>query len=116
MASRKLLFYALLGAATLGLSQFLAAWRAWRVAPGVEAAAPVLFLGIGLLAVGLWLGFLLYEVDRAAGRVRRQITLYEWVLARRGAAGHAGPVPMSEGRASASSTSRHGGGHQRRAG
>ena len=116
MASRKLLFYALLGAATLGLSQFLAAWRAWRVAPGVEAAAHVLFLGIGLLAVGLWLGFLLYEVDRAAGRVRRQIALYEWVLARRGAAGRGGPAPMSEGRASASSPSRNGGGHERRAG
>jgi hypothetical protein len=114
MASRKLLFYALLGAATLGLSQFLAAWRAWRVAPGVEAAAHVLFLGIGLLAVGLWLGFLLYEVDRAAGRVRRQITLYEWVLARRGRGGAWGPAPMSEGRAS--STSRNGGGHERRAG
>ena len=116
MASRKLLFYALLGAATLGLSQFLAAWRAWRAAPGVEAAAHVLVLGIGLLAAGLWLGFLLYEVDRAAGRVRRQIALYEWVLARRGAAGHAGPVPMSEGRASASSPSRNGGGPERRAG
>jgi hypothetical protein len=116
MASRKLLFYALLGAATLGLSQFLAAWRAWRAAPGVEAAAHVLVLGIGLLAAGLWLGFLLYEVDRAAGRVRRQIALYEWVLARRGAAGRGGPAPMSEGRASASSPSRNGGGPERRAG
>jgi len=116
MASRKLLFYALLGAATLGLSQFLAAWRAWRAAPGVEAAAHVLVLGIGLLAAGLWLGFLLYEVDRAAGRVRRQIALYEWVLARRGAAGRGGPAPMSEGRASASSPSRNAGGPERRAG
>jgi hypothetical protein len=114
MASRKLLFYALLGAATLGLSQFLAAWRAWRAAPGLEAAAHVVLLGAGLLAVGLWLGFLLYEVDRAAGRVRRQIALYEWLLARRGPAGRARRSPMRERRASA--PSRMGGGHERRAG
>ena len=116
MASRKLLFYVLLGAATLGLSQFLAAWRAWRAAPGMEAAAHVLLLGIGLVAVGLWLGFLLYEVDRSAGRVHRRIMLYEWVLARRGASRRAGPPPVSEGRASASSTSQIGGGRERRAG
>jgi hypothetical protein len=116
MASRKLLFYVLLGAATLGLSQFLAAWRAWRAAPGVETAAHVLLLGVGLLAVGLWLGFLLYEVDRAAGRVHRRIMLYEWVLARRGAAGREGPWQMSEGGGSSSSTSQIGGGQERRAG
>ena len=89
--SRKLLFYALLAAATLGLSQFLAAWRAWRMAPGVEQGAHVLLLGQGLLAVGLWLGFLLYEVDRAAGRVRRRIVLYEWVLAQRSGRRHGRP-------------------------
>jgi hypothetical protein len=38
----------------------------------------------------LWLGFLLYEVDRAAGQVRRRVGLYEWVLARRGEADRRG--------------------------
>jgi hypothetical protein len=82
MASRKVLFFALLGAATLALSQSLAAWRMWRAAPGWEHGAQVVLFGLGVLGSGLWLGFLLYEVDRAAGRVRRPIPLYEWVLAR----------------------------------
>jgi hypothetical protein len=30
-----------------------------------------------------WLGFLLYEVDRAAGRIRHQVGVYEWVIAMR---------------------------------
>ena len=84
MSSRKALFYALLGAATLGLSEFLAAWRAWRAAGGPGHVAQVVLLGLGLLGAGLWLGFLLYEVDRAAGRVRRPIGLYEWIIGRRG--------------------------------
>jgi hypothetical protein len=117
MASRKLLFYALLAAATLGLSQFLAAWRAWRTAPGVEAGAHVLVLGAGLLAVGLWLGFILYEVDRAAGRVHRRIMLYEWVLARRSAARRGGPWQATDGGGGAApSAPQIGGGRQRRAG
>ena len=116
MTSRKLLFYVLLGAATLGLSQFLAACRAWRAAPGVEAGAHVLLLGMALLAVGLWLGFLLYEVDRAAGRVHRRIMLYEWLLARRRAPGRGVPWGVREGGGPSSSTSPVGGGHERRAG
>lgn len=91
MGSRKIFFYVLLGAATLGLSEFLASWRAWRAAPGPGHAAHVVAFGLGLLAAGMWLGFLLYEVDRAAGRVRRPIGFYEWVIARR-AAGHR-PAP-----------------------
>ena len=90
MVFRKGLFYVLLGMATLGLSEFLTAWRMWRTAPGTEHAVHVAVLGCGLLAVGLWLGFLLYEVDRAAGRVRRPIGVYEWVLARRVAASRPG--------------------------
>ena len=88
MSSRKALFYALLGEATLGLSEFLAAWRAWRAVGGLGHVAQVALLGFGLLGVGLWLGFLLYEVDRAAGRVRRPIGLYEWIIARRGRVHH----------------------------
>ncbi|HLJ62345.1 MAG TPA: hypothetical protein VKZ50_21705 [bacterium] len=93
---RKLLFYALLAAATLGLSEFLSAWRAWRAAPTIDAAAAVVALAAGLVVVMLWLGFVLYEVDRAAGRVRRRVGLYEWVLARRDAAGrHATTWPAA---------------------
>lgn len=82
MIFRKALFYGLLAVATVGLSEFLAAWRMWRAAPGAAHAAQVAVLGAGLIGVGLWLGFLLYEVDRAAGRVRRPIRLYEWIIAR----------------------------------
>jgi hypothetical protein len=90
MRGRKTLFYVLLAAATFGLSEFLAAWRAWRAVPGAAEAFHAGVLAAGLLALGLWLGFLLYEVDRAAGRVRRPVALYEWVLARRGAAASRG--------------------------
>jgi len=83
MIFRKGLFYALLAAAIVGLSEFLAAWRTWRAAAGTAHAAPVVVLGLGLLGLGLWLGFLLYEVDRAAGRVRRPIGVYEWIIGRR---------------------------------
>jgi hypothetical protein len=93
MVFRKALFYVLLAAATVGLSEFLAAWRAWRAAPGMAHAAQVAVLGVGLVGVGLWLGFLLYEVDRAAGRVRRPIRLYEWVLARRDPQRQSKPSP-----------------------
>jgi len=83
---RKLTFWALLIVAVLALSQFLAAWRLWRVAPTFDHVAAVLVLGVGLLAIMGWLGFLLYEVDRAAGRIRHQVGVYEWVIAmRRGA-------------------------------
>lgn len=83
MSRRKLTFWALLVVATLALSQFLAAWRDWRAAPSLEHAAAAAVLGLGLLAVMGWLGFLLYEVDRAAGRIRHQVGVYEWVIAMR---------------------------------
>ena len=83
MSRRKITFWTLMIAATLALSEFLAAWRAWRAVPSLEhAAAAVLFGAVLLAAVG-WLGFLLYEVDRAAGRIRHEIGLYEWIIARR---------------------------------
>lgn len=83
MSRRKLTFWALLVVATLALSQFLAAWRDWRAAPTLAHAAAAAVLGLGLLAVMGWLGFLLYEVDRAAGRIRHQVGVYEWVIAMR---------------------------------
>lgn len=80
---RKALFYVLLGLATVGLSRLLQAWREWRLAPSVAGGAEVALIGAGLLGTMLWLGFLLYEVDRASGRVRHRVGVYEWVLARR---------------------------------
>jgi len=83
---RKLLFYGLLAAATVGLSRLFAAWRSFAAAPGVETGACVIgFLAVVISAM-LWLGFVLYEVDRAAGRVRHRIAPYEWILSRRAAA------------------------------
>jgi hypothetical protein len=83
---RKATFWGLMIAATLALSEFLAAWRAWRAAPSPEHAAAVVLFGAVLLTAMGWLGFVLYEVDRAAGRIRREIRLYEWIIARRSAA------------------------------
>jgi hypothetical protein len=87
MSKRKLTFWGLLIVAVLALSQFLAAWREWRAVPTLEHAAAVTVLGVGLLAAMGWLGFLLYEVDRAAGRIRHQVGVYEWVIAMRRGAG-----------------------------
>ncbi len=80
---RKALFYVLLGVATVGLSHLFNAWRAWRAAPTVAGGAAVVVFGLAVLGAMLWLGFLLYEVDRAAGRVRHRVGIYEWVIGRR---------------------------------
>ena len=90
MSSRKLTFWGLRIVAVLALSRFLAAWREWRGAPTLEHAAAVMVLGVGLMAVVGWLGFLLYEVDRAAGRIRHQVGIYEWVIAMRRPTGGTG--------------------------
>ena len=82
---RKALFYALLGLATFGLSEFLGAWRAWRAMPTLGGGGTVAVLGLVVFGAMLALGFILYEVDRAAGRVRHRIWLYERVLAWRSA-------------------------------
>lgn len=80
---RKALFYVLLGLATVGLSRVFQAWREWRLAPSAQGGAEVVLLGLGVLGAMFWLGFLLYEVDRAAGRIRHRVGPYEWILARR---------------------------------
>ena len=80
---RKLTFWTLLAAAVLALSQFLAAWRLWRAVPSLDHAAAVAAFGVILVGAMGWLGFLLYEVDRAAGRIRHPVGVYEWIIARR---------------------------------
>jgi hypothetical protein len=77
---RKGLFYVLLGVATVALSRLLAAWRVWRAAPTPAGGVWVVLFGVIVLGAVLALGFLLYQVDRAAGRVRRRVALYEWVI------------------------------------
>jgi hypothetical protein len=89
---RKALFYILLGLATFGLSEFLGAWRAWRTAPTMGGGSAVAVLGLAVLGAMFALGFLLYEVDRAAGRVRHRIWIYERVLAWRAEARRPDPV------------------------
>ena len=83
MSIRKLTFWGLLGAAVLSLGRFFEAWRSWRAVPTLDHAAAVVVLGLTLVVVMAWLGFLLYEVDRAAGRIRHQVAVYEWVIAMR---------------------------------
>lgn len=65
-----------------------AALRAAWVAPSAAAAAAVAGYAAVLLAALTYLGFWVYAADRAAGRVRRPIGLYERILTRRGS-GHA---------------------------
>lgn len=77
---RKAVFYVLLGGATVALSRLLGTWRTWRAAPTPEGSAWVAFFGLIVLGTMLALGFILYEVDRAAGRVRHRVGLYEWVI------------------------------------
>jgi hypothetical protein len=96
---RKALFYVLLGCATFGLSRVLQAWRQWRQVPSVEGGAQVALFALAVLGAMLWLGFLLYEVDRAAGRVRHRVGLYEWVLDRRTEGRRRDPFRLSTGRA-----------------
>lgn len=78
----QLRFWAMFVVAVLALSRLFAATRALRagvsvgwVAHGIAATG---VLGGALLA----LGFSLYEADRAAGRVRRPVRMYERWLAR----------------------------------
>ncbi|HEV2439219.1 MAG TPA: hypothetical protein VGX97_04075, partial [bacterium] len=91
-----LTFWALLIVAVLGLSQLLAAWRLWRASPTLDHVAAVLVLGVGLLAVMGWLAFLLYEVDRAAGRIRHQVGVYEWLIAMRRREAHSWLAPQDQ--------------------
>jgi hypothetical protein len=83
MSTRKATFWGLLVLATVGLSRFFAAYRTWQAGPTAGHAALAAGIGLAVIAVIGWLGFILYEVDRAAGRVRHQVRLYEWVIAMR---------------------------------
>jgi len=62
---------------------FARLWEAFRGAwEGRPTAPPVAFLGLLLLFLGSlgYLGFVIYAGDRAAGRVRRRIALFDRIL------------------------------------
>jgi hypothetical protein len=77
---RALLLYALVGSATVALSQLVSAWRSWEVAPTLAGGVAVGLLAVALLGAMGWLGFILYEADWEVGQVPWHIGLYEWVL------------------------------------
>lgn len=64
------------------------ALRALWAAPSAAAAGAVAAYAAVLLAALTYLGYWVYAADRAAGKVRRPIRLYERILTRRGS-GHA---------------------------
>lgn len=60
-----------------------AGWTAWRAAWALPTTAAMVWTALYaalFLAAFLYLGFWLYAADRAAGRVRRRIGLYERFL------------------------------------
>jgi hypothetical protein len=54
----------------------------WAAPTPAGAASVLAYLAVFVLAF-LYIGFTIYAADRAAGRVRRPIALYERVLAKR---------------------------------
>ncbi|MDQ7819395.1 MAG: hypothetical protein QN173_05755 [Armatimonadota bacterium] len=72
-------FVAALAALSAGWAAVQAAWAA----PTPGALARVAGYALVFAAAFLYLGFWVYAADRAAGRVRRRIGLYERFLAGR---------------------------------
>lgn len=62
------------------LSAGWAAWRATRALPTTAGMVWTAIYAALFVAAFLYLGFWLYAADRAAGRVRRRIGLYERFL------------------------------------
>ncbi len=61
-------------------------WAALRAAwsrPSPDAVAVTTAHAVVLVGALLYLGYWIYAADRAAGKVRRPIALYEWLLKRR---------------------------------
>jgi Na+-driven multidrug efflux pump len=83
------LFFLLIafGAAIWAIGDGWAALReAWR-APTTAGVASVLAYLVVFTAAFLYIGFAIYAADRAAGRVRRPMKLYERILVKRGREG-----------------------------
>ncbi|MBI4280156.1 MAG: hypothetical protein HY660_17020 [Armatimonadetes bacterium] len=80
---RRIVFFGMFAVAIWALAELWAlAGPVWEQRSGGPWPAA---LGYAALLVGsfLYLGFLLYEADRAAGRVKRPIALYDrWIAAK----------------------------------
>ena len=81
---RPFLFLIAFGAAVWAIGEGWAALRqTWAAPTWVGLAAVAWYLTV-FFAAFLYLGFGIYAAERAAGKVRRRIRLYERILARRG--------------------------------
>lgn len=80
---RAFLFLVAFGAAIWAIGEGWAALvETWAGPTWMEVAAVVGYLAV-FLAAFLYLGLGVYATDRAAGKVRRRIGLYERILSRR---------------------------------
>lgn len=75
-------FFLVFAVAIWAISAGWAALRSTWAAPSTAGLAATLGYVAVFAAAFLYLGFWLYAADRAAGRVRRQIGLYERFLRR----------------------------------
>jgi hypothetical protein len=80
---RPFFFLIAFGAAIWAIGDGWAALRETWTAPTWTGVASVLAYLAVFVAAFLYVGFTVYAADRAAGRVRRPIRLYEGILAKR---------------------------------
>jgi len=74
-----------LGGLTVAIWSLATGWSAlqatWALPTTTSVLTTLAYLALFAGSI-LFLGFWLYAADRAAGRVQRQIRVYEWVLRR----------------------------------